>query len=291
MYKLIAIDLDGTLLNSYGEVTEKTKNAVKRALEKNIEVVLASGRPIASVENLSNEIGANNFLISGNGAILYDIKQKEIIYDKLLTQKQLLNIVDICEQNSIYYNIYTENQVITKALNYNTLFYYKENAHKEEEKRTSINIVSDVKDYISKSESEKFLKVTVCDQSRIIFNSIIKKLRNITDIDVLDVSHMSRKVIKSGTEEVPVEYFYTEITNKNVNKWTALEDLIQRLDIKKEEVIAIGDNINDREMIEEAGFGVAMDNSTGPIKQIADYITKDNNSDGVAEVIEKFILN
>ncbi len=291
MYKLIAIDLDGTLLNSYGEVTEKTKNAVKRALEKNIEVILASGRPIASVENLSNEIGANHFLISGNGAIVYDIKQKEIIYDKLLTQKQLLNIVDICEQNSIYYNIYTENQVITKALNYNTLFYYKENAHKEEEKRTSINIVSDVKDYISKSENEKFLKVTVCDQSRIIFNSIIKKIRNITDIDVLDVSHMSRKVIKSGTEEVPVEYFYTEITNKNVNKWTALENLIQRLDIKKEEVIAIGDNINDREMIEEAGFGVAMDNSTGPIKQIADYITKDNNSDGVAEVIEKFILN
>ena len=92
MYKLIAVDLDGTLLNSYGEITERTKNAIKKAIDKGVEIVLASGRPIASVENLSNEIGANNFLISGNGAIVYDIKNEEIIYDKFLTKKQLLNI-------------------------------------------------------------------------------------------------------------------------------------------------------------------------------------------------------
>ncbi|MBR3132792.1 MAG: HAD family phosphatase [Clostridia bacterium] len=290
MYKLIAVDLDGTLLNSYGEITERTKNAIKKAIDKGVEIVLASGRPIASVENLSNEIGANNFLISGNGAIVYDIKNEEIIYDKFLTKKQLLNIIDICEENSIYYNVYSENEVITKALNYNTLFYHKENEHKEEEKRTTINIVSDVRDYILKSENENFLKVTVCDQSQIIFNSITKKMRNINDIDVLDVAHMSRKTIKSGTEEVSVEYYYTEITNKDVNKWTALEDLLNRLNIKKDEVIGIGDNINDKELVEEAGLGVAMGNSSPQIKEIADYVAPDNNSDGVAEVIEKFVL-
>ncbi|MBR3152822.1 MAG: HAD family phosphatase [Clostridia bacterium] len=290
MYKLIAVDLDGTLLNSYGEITEKTKNAIKKALDKGIEVVLASGRPIASVETLSNEIGANKYLISGNGAIVYDIENKEIIYDKFLSKKQLLNIIDICEENSIYYNVYSENEVITKALSYNTLFYHKENEHKEEEKRTNINIVSDVKDYILKSENENYLKVTVCDQNQIIFNSITKKLRNISDIDVLDVAHMSRKTIKSGTEKVSVEYFYTEITNKNVNKWTALEDLLNRLNIKKEEVIGIGDNINDKELVEEVGLGVAMGNSSPMIKEIANYIAPDNNSDGVAEVIERFVL-
>lgn len=290
MYKLIGIDLDGTLLNSYGEVTERTRLKIKEAIDKGVEIVLASGRPIASVENLAADIGADNYLISGNGAILYDIKQKEIIYEKFLTKKQLLNIIDICEENSIYYNIYSENEVITKALNYNTLFYHKENEHKEEEKRTNINIVSDVRDYVEKSENENFLKVTVCDHSQIIFNSITKKLRNISDIDVLDVAHMSRKIIKSGTEDVLMEYFYTEITNKNVNKWTALESLMERLNISREEVIGIGDNINDKELIEGAGLGVAMENSTPAVKEIADYVTGNNNSDGVAEVIEKFVL-
>ena len=85
------------------------------------------------------------------------------------------------------------------------------------EKRTSINILTDVYDYVEKSENNRYLKITICDQSRIVFNSIIKKIKTISGIDVLDVEHMSKKVIKSGTDEVPVEYCYTEITNENVN--------------------------------------------------------------------------
>ncbi len=254
MYKLVAMDLDGTLLNSYGEISQATKKGIKDTLDKGVEVVLASGRPISSVETLANEIGANKYLISGNGAVAYDIGKKEIIHNKFLTKEQILNIVKICDDNSIYYNIYTENEVITKALNYNTLFYYKENANKQEEKRTSISIISNIYDYVEKSQNEKFLKVTVCDNIKVIFNSIIKKLRTIPDIDVLDVAHMSRKIIKSGTEEVPVQYFYTEITNKDVNKWCALEPIMKKLNITKEEVIGIGDNINDKELIENAGL-------------------------------------
>ena len=250
MYKLVAIDLDGTLLNSYGEVSENTKEEIKKAIENGVEVVLASGRPISSVEDLANELQANHYLISGNGAIVYDMYKKEVVYDKFLSKEQVLNIVKICEENSIYYNIYTENEVLTKSLNYNTLFYYSENTHKQEEKRTNINILTDVYDYILKSNDQKYLKVTVCDQSQIVFASIIKKLRTINDIDVLDVAHMSKKIIKSGTEEVLVEYCYTEITNKNVNKWTALEYIMKEKNIDRNEVVAIGDNINYKEMIE-----------------------------------------
>lgn len=290
MYKLVAIDLDGTLLNSYGEISPETKQGIKDVIEKGVEIVLASGRPISSVETLANEIGANNFLISGNGAVAYDIGKKEIIYNKFLTKEQVLNIIKICDENSIYYNIYTENEVITKALNYNTLFYYKENANKQEEKRTSISIISNIYEYVEKSEGENFLKVTVCDDMKVIFNSIIRKLRTIPDIDVLDVAHMSRKIIKSGTEEVPVFYYYTEITNKNVNKWCALESIMERLNISREEVIGIGDNINDKELIENAGLGVAMGNSAPYIKDMADIVVADNNSNGVLEVFKKYIL-
>lgn len=290
MYKLVAIDLDGTLLNSYGEVSENTKNAIQKAVENNVEVVLASGRPISSVKDLANDLTANHYLISGNGAIVYDMHKEKIVYDKFLSKEQILNIVKICEENSIYYNIYTENDVLTKSLNYNTLFYHSENAHKQEEKRTNINIITDVYDYIQKSEETGYLKVTVCDQSRIVFNSIIKKLRTIPDIDVLDVAHMSKKIIKSGTEEILVEYCYTEITNKNVNKWTALEYIMEENNILPEEVIAIGDNINDKEMIEGAGLGVAMGNSTPLIKEISNIQVATNNEEGVYEVFKKYIL-
>ena len=289
MYKLVAIDLDGTLLNSYGEVSENTKEEIKKAIENGVEVVLASGRPISSVEDLANELQANHYLISGNGAIVYDMHKKEVVYDRFLSKEQVLNIVKICEENSIYYNIYTENEVLTKSLNYNTLFYYSENTHKQEEKRKNINILTDVYDYILKSNDQKYLKVTVCDQSQIIFASIIKKLRTINDIDVLDVAHMSKKIIKAGTEEVLVEYCYTEITNKNVNKWTALEYIMKEKNIDRSEVVAIGDNINDKEMIEEAGLGVAMGNSTPAIKEVANVEVGTNNEEGVRETFQKYI--
>lgn len=291
MYKLVAIDLDGTLLNSYGEISIGTKESIKKAISNGVEVVLASGRPISSVEDLANDLNANHYLISGNGAIVYDITKKEIIYDKFLKKEQVLNIIKICEENSIYYNIYTENDVLTKSLNYNTLFYHSENTHKQEEKRTNINILTDVYEYVRKTENENYLKITICDQSQIVFNSIIKKIKNIPDIDILDVEHMSKKTIKSGTEEIPVEYCYTEITNKNVNKWEALKYIIEKLKITKEEVITIGDNVNDKEMIENAGLGVAMGNSTQYIKEIAKIEVATNNEEGVKEVFDKYINN
>ena len=255
MYKIVAIDLDGTLLNSFGEITARTKEVLKKAIEKGVKIVLASGRPVSAIENIANEIGSEEYLISGNGALVYDIRQKQIIYDKFLTKEQVLEIVDICEENSIYCNIYTELEVIAKSLNYNVLFYHKENSKKPEGKRTNINIVSNLRKYIEElDEDSKFLKVTVCDPNRLIFNGIIRKLRNIETIDVLDVSHMSRKTIKDGTDDVQIEYFYTEITNKNVNKWTAIEYLLEIENINSEEVMAIGDNVNDKEMIENAGL-------------------------------------
>lgn len=290
MYKLLAIDLDGTLLNSYGEVSENTKNALHEAKKQGTEVVLASGRPISSTKNLAIELGVDNFIISGNGAAVYDVKNEKTIYDRLLSKEQVLNIAKICDENSFYYNIYTEDEVIAKSLNYNILFYHKENVKKIEQKRTNINIVQDIETYIKESGKERFLKLTVCDESRTIFNSIIKKLKEINDVDVLDVEYMSRKKIKSGTEDISIEYYYTEITNRNVNKWTAIEFLMEKLKIQREEVAAIGDNMNDREMIENANLGIVMGNSNPQMKEIGNVIVSDNNSEGVLEAIKNHIL-
>ena len=290
MYKLITIDLDGTLLNKYGEVTEYTKNVIKKTTDKGVLVVLASGRISESVLTIAKEIGANKYYISGNGSVLYDMQKDEIIYENYLNKEKVLEIIELCDKNSIYYNIYTENAVLAKSLNYNVAFYNYENTKKSSDKKTDINIVDDMYKYIKNSNINKFLKITICDESKIVFSSIIKKIKNIEDIDVLEVSHMSQKKIKTGTKEVEVGYFYTEVSSKNVDKWYAIEKVMEIENIKKEEVMALGDNNNDIIMIKNAGLGVAMGHSNNEVKKVADYITENNNEDGVAKAIEKYVL-
>ena len=290
MYKLIAIDLDGTMLNKYGIITQNTKEIIKKVQEKGIEVIIASGRTINSVKNFSKEINSENYFISGNGAITYDIKNDKILYENVLSKNKAQQVIKICEENSIYYSVYTENGIITKNLNYNTLYYYKENLNKEEKEKTHINIVQDVYNYIEEKD-EKILKIMICDNNQLVFKSILKKIKEITDIEILDVSHMSRKLIKQGTEEIALEYFYTEITSKNVDKWNALEMLIEMLNITKDEVITIGDNANDVKMIQNAGLGVAMGESAPYIKEQANIVTESNDNDGVAKILQQYLLN
>lgn len=289
MLKLVAIDLDGTMLNQYGIVTQKTKNSIKKAQENGIEIMIASGRPIDSVKTISKEIGSENYFISGNGSIIYDIKKDKIIYENVLKKQKALEIIKICEENSIFYNVYTEKEIIAKNLQYNVLYYHKENLTKAEEEKTHINIVENIYDYIEKTEA-KVLKVMICDKHQTIFNAIMRKLKEIDDIEVLEVSHMSRKIIRQGTEEIPIEYFYTEISAKNVDKWTALEFLKEKLQISSEEIVAIGDNVNDKKMIEKSGYGIAMGQSAPQIKEIADYVTDSNVDDGVANALDKLLL-
>ena len=184
--------------------------------------------------------------------------------------------------------MYTNRGVITESLNYNVKVFNNENNYKPNSKRTNIEIVNNIYEYIEENEL-KILKIITCDESRIIFNNIIQKLKDIKNIEVLDVEHMSKKIIKSGTEEYKIEYFYTEVTNQNANKWNAIQYLANKLGIQECEIICIGDNINDFEMVKNAGVGIAMKNSALEKQNIADYITDDNNSDGVGNAIYKYI--
>lgn len=291
MYKLIAIDLDGTMLNSYGEVTENTKRVIKQTIQNGTEVIIASGRSIDSIKTIANEIESKKYMIAGNGAVIYDIENDKIIYEKYIPKSKAIDIIKTCEENSIYYNVYTNKSIIANSLRYNVLYYYKENIKKEESKKTHITLVEDILKYVEDMQNEKIMKIFICDSTKSVFNSIIKKFEIIPDVEVLDVSHMSRKIIKHGTTEVPIQYYYTEISMKNVDKWYALEFLLNKLHINKDELITIGDNMNDKKMIEEAGLGIVMKGSTPVVTSIADYITDDNNNEGVAKAIENFVNN
>ena len=291
MYKLIAIDLDGTLLNSYGVITENTKKIIKKVEEQGVNIILASGRPIDSIQAIANEIESKKYFIAGNGAIVYDIEKDEIIYENCLKKQKILEIIKICEENSIGYSIYTEKEILTTALKYNVLYYHKENLKKSEDKKTKISIIQNMEEYIKNDNTSRYLKITVCDEDKIVFDSIIRKLRNLKDIEVLDVSHMARKTIKQGTEEIAVEYYYTEISRKNVDKWNAIEFLAKKLEIDSKDIMAIGDNINDKQMIENAGLGVAMGQSKPVITNVANEVTSSNNEEGVAKILRKYYKN
>lgn len=291
MYKLIAIDLDGTLLNEYSVVTETTAEVLRQAKEKGVEIVLASGRPANSILTFAKNIGIDNYLIAGNGSLLYDIQNEEVVFDAFFSKEHALQIADICEENSIFYNAYTEREIIASSLKYNILIYEKENLTKPEGQRTHINIVPNIREYIKNSDCNKYLKMTICDDSKIVFNNILRKLEEVNDVEILKPEWMSNKYFVHGTSEFSLQYYFSEITKKNINKWVALEKLAEKLNIKKEEIIAIGDNVNDEVMIKKAGLGIVVGNAAEDIKLIADYITDTNTNEGVKKAIEKFILN
>ena len=290
MYKLVAIDLDGTLLNSYGKITPKSKETLTKAIESGIDVVLTSGRPISSVKNLAEEIGAKNYIICGNGSILYDLRNDSIVFGDYLNRDRVLEICKFCDENSIFYSVYTDKVTLAKALKYNIAFYNYENIDKPDSKKTLIKLENNIYDYLKENVNQNILKITICDDSKIIFDRIIKKFKPLEDLDVLDVSHMSSKKIKYGVDEISIGFFYTEITNRDVNKWKAIEKIMEIENIKREEVVAIGDNMNDVMMIKEAGLGVLMGNANPAFREYADVVTTDNNNDGVAEAFINNIL-
>ena len=290
MYKLLAIDLDGTILDSYGEVSENTKRILKETTKKGTKVIIASGRTIDSIKAIADEISTDKYIIAGNGSIIYDLQEKNTIYEKFIPKSKAINIIKICEDNSITYSVYTNNTIVADSLKYNILYYYKQNLKKEKTKKTSITIVPNIYEYVKNMNNEKVMKIFICDKHQSVFNSILKKFSEIEDIEILDVSHMSRKIISNGSIDIALEYFYTEISEKNVDKWYALEYLINKLNIDKTEVIAIGDNINDVKMIEQAGLGIAMKGSSSKVTEVANYVTDfDNNHNGAALAIEKFL--
>ncbi len=291
MYKLVAIDIDGTLLNDYGEITQRTKEALLRAQEIGVVVVLASGRITSSTLLYAKNIGLNKYVIAGNGSVIHDIAEDKDIYTDCIGDRSVENVIRICKENSISFNVYTLEDILTEKIEYNVLFYNSQNRELPDAKKNKIVLCSNLEDEIKRKIHNNVSKITICDKDKSIFNSIIRKLRAIKTIQVLDVSHASHKIISVGSEKVNVKYYYTEVSKPNVDKWNSIKYIANVLNIKDEEIIAIGDNANDILMARNAGLGAIMSNAADVYKQNADYIAPSNNDDGVADVLEKFIFN
>lgn len=221
-------------------------------------------------------------LVIGNQII--NLRTGEEIYKKLLTDSEINSCIDIARAHNLHIHIYTDNNIISeKELKYMDLRNYKLQQSKHFETSLDITTVDDIKQYLA------FNKVNVC-------KLIISSDSDLSDIkdEILKKEDVSVTTIKKygkyKDEVINKEYEYLDITPKNINKDTALKILGNYLDVNNDEIMAIGDNLNDLDMVKNSGLGVAVANAYDELKEVAKYTT-DNpvESGGFAEAVYKFI--
>lgn len=268
MYKLIALDMDGTLLTSDKKISDKTKNCIKAAEEKGVKVVLASGRPLQGLTRYLEELDlfkGEDYVLSYNGGVVQNTKSKEIVSSCTLTGKDLKYIYGISKELNINIHAFSakEGLITPKTSKYT------------EYEATMNGIEMTIKSFDEIDDDDEIIKVMMIDEADILDPAIEKLPKEVYE---------KYSVFKSAP-------FFLEFTNKQVDKGLGLKKLGEHLGIKQEEIIACGDAGNDLSMVKYAGLGVAMENATDDVKEAADYITLSNDEDGIAHVVNKFILN
>lgn len=261
-YKLIAVDIDGTLLNSQGDITEKTVNAIQRVVEKGVLFTICTGRPIQGVERFNRILNLDAPFITYNGAMIVMGKSKEILYEQGLSPEDARSIIHWGKKLKTTIMVWSNNQLYASELN--------ERAH----------------DYKKLSTVEPIL----LENEEAIIQKGITKILWYDDIDKIDYfQSVLKDQLGDGVNYCTSKPTFLEFFDKKVSKAIAMEKLGEHFGISSEEMIAIGDGFNDLPMIEYAGLGVAMGNAPDLIKEKANFVTLSNDEDGIAYVLDKFV--
>lgn len=267
MYKLIALDMDGTLLKEDKTISKENFEAIKKAKEKGVKVVLSTGRPKKGIEKYLKEldlISDEDYCVTYNGSVIQNTGTEEILHKKLLTSEDAHYLHSLSKELDINIHALTPTSCIAPKLT----------------KYTELEVTLNGIDF------EEVDFTTLTDSTPII------KIMFIGEPDKLSeaMDKLPEEVYKKYTV-VQSAPFFLEFLDKSVNKGTGVKALADSLGINKNEVICIGDAGNDIHMIKYAGLGIAMGNAFSELKKVANYITYTNEEDGVAHVINKFILN
>lgn len=266
MFKIIGIDMDGTLLNTSHELSYENIDAIKEAQNRGVEVVITTGRPFSGVKNFLKPLDMNKgkkYVILYNGAQIIDVYDKSVVFESLFTKEEVLNLYELSLKLGVKIHVVTSESCISPDDN--------EYGRYEAE-------LNDM-EYVEKSFSNLDDKDKVF---KVMFSEDSSKLKN---------------VFKRLSVEMADEYeltmsadFYIDFMKKGVSKGNAVKELSKILSIDRDKIICIGDAGNDMSMIEYAGLGVAMGNGDIRLREKADYITLNNDENGVAHVIKKFAL-
>ncbi len=265
-YKLIALDLDGTLKNSENKITPKTREALIKAQELGIKVVLASGRPTPGLRHEAKELELDRFggyLLSFNGAHVSDYQTKETIYEQTLTIEEAKKAYDRAKEYNLAVMTYENNEVVT-----------------EDEKDEYVLVEGNIND-INIKKIEDF-KANLKDPiHKVLCTGKPEYVATIID-EYKEPFGDTLSIYRSAP-------FFVEVMAQGIDKAASLDRLASKLGIKQEEVMAFGDGYNDLSMIEYAGLGVAMANAVDGVKERANVVTLSNNEDGIAYMLAKVV--
>ena len=295
MYKLIAIDIDGTLLKDDKTISNSTIKAIKEASAKGVKIVLSTGRPIQGLEKYAKQLNItsnDDYGIACSGAFVQCLGTKEVLFESTLTYDDMQYLYNVAKQLKITLNILLQKEalILTPTLNITTqleALLSDLNMKIVDFTTLSKNIIINRAVYINENLHFKEHLVGVIKRNN--YKLTIPEISNGNDSLVLDKENTPNELFNKFTILRP-SYNTLEILSKGVTKGTGIQLLAEKLGIDKEEVICIGDSGNDIDMINYAGLGVAMGNATTQIKEVADFVTLSNEEDGVAHVINKFIL-
>ena len=266
--KLIAIDIDGTLLNPQHEVTPRVKAAIEAARDKGVAVVLATGRPFIGVQRYLHELGLEKegqFCVTNNGALVQKADSGECVAEVTVSFADYLYYEQLSRELGVKFQAMTRTHLYT--------------ANKDISRFTihEVSLTGMPLRYRAVEEMDpslQFPKIMMIDEPELLDAAIAR----------LPAEAWERNTILKSAP------YFLEILNKEVNKGTGVKLLAERLGLQADEVMAMGDQENDLAMIEFAGTGVAMGNSIDSVKAAAQFVTKSNQEDGVAYAIEQFVL-
>lgn len=282
--KLIAIDMDGTLLNRNGEISSENREAIKYAQANGTEVAIATGRVIYDVKEKIEAAGLNTHIIGTNGATIH-AKEGHLVRATPLDDHDLEVIVSWLHDRDYYFEVYTDQSIFSPDNG-------KERMLSEIDRYKSANPEADVTDYLQMVENHfGQYGFTYFKSYEEIMEAPVKYYK------VLAFS-LDEMRLKEGWERFePMQNISIvssadnnfEIQHREASKGNAVAQLAEELGISLDRTMAIGDNYNDVSMFEAAAFSVAMGNAKDEIKALCRFMTKTNNENGVAHAIHQFI--
>ena len=285
MIKLIASDMDGTLLNHNHKIPKENVELINYAKNQGIEFVVATGRAYYEALPALNEENINCDVISFNGGIVYD-KNGNIISITPMLPKDLYYTIEILKSFDISYQLYTKNTIYTKSIETDINAYIDlirsngydpdvEHLRAEAQQKLDVGYITEVENielYLNEKENPPIKIIAISND--------ISKLENAAK---LLSENKSISVTSSGANNI-------EIMHKNATKGKALKEIAKIYGINLENAVAIGDNLNDQAMLDIVGYSVAMKNGNTILKEQAKYVTEKTNSEGgVADTIFKLI--
>lgn len=271
--KLLVLDIDGTLVNDKKEITPRTKEALFQVMERGHSVMIASGRPTPGVQKYVDELKLaeyGGYVLTYNGARVQDCSTGKELYEKKLSNSLLRPIYEYAEAHDL--GIITYQQDMTKE------------PQVLSGRRLDEWILLEARiNCLTAGVCENFLDYVNYDIYKILLTADPEKSGQYMK-ELQELFGASANVMRS-------EAFFIEVTARNIDKARTLKKVIGPIGVSQSNTICCGDAFNDITMVEYAGIGVAMGNAKPEVKAVADYITASNEEDGIAEVVEHFLLD